>query len=567
MTSPPRIARLLRTTGPGYRGVDRRGIINGLTEPGAPRLVVGVLVWVVAVPVVGVVAVRLLPLGQSAAALSVGAGDTALVCFVAAGLLLLLRWRLVGEASSVLQGVGVTVAGLLLVPAVPAGAPLPTYLAALQVMAVVVVLALFASSIRLPEVCGGLRPVVIAAWAFGLALVVALPLAVPLAGAGEHGIPMAVVRAAEAVACLGVAVPLLIRGIRHHHALFVGIGGVVASMASACAMVSAGWWTGVGVPPGPPTLFLAAGAIQLLLLVVADLHSALTAVVRRDVRGRRRWTAAESEAGRLRQLARGRRHDVSSMLAAVDGTLMVLIQHKDGITQEGSNRLIGSVRGQIQQLMAMLALDAQAARRYDASALLWDAVAIHGAGLSRLQASVPPGLLLEGREDRVAIAVNNVLANVAVHAPDARVILSARIQPGDGEEGSVVEVCVSDRGPGLPDTDLERAMEPGWRGDGAGGTLGSGLGLFQCRQLVEAEGGTLTLRPTRPLAPAGSRGLTVVLRLPGPCELPRSSILRMRPATAAAIPEVEASGDSRLRGCARAGLGVGAASAEDRHDH
>lgn len=553
--------------GPGYRGVDRRGIINDLAEPGAPRLAVGVLVWVVAVPLVGVVAVRMLPLGRSAAALSVGAGDTALVCLVAAGLLLLLRWRLVGEASSVLQGVGGMVAGLLLVPAVPAGAPLPTYLAGLQIMAIVVVLALFASSLRLPEVCGGLRPAVIAAWAFGLALVVAVPLAVPLVGAREPGFPMAVVRAAEAVACLGVAVPLLIRGVRRDHPLFVGIGGVVAAMASACAMVSAGLWTGVGVPPGPPTLFLAAGAIQLLLLVVADLHSALTAVVRRDVRGRRRWTAAESEAGRLRQLARGRQHDVSSMLAAVDGTLMVLIQHPEGITQEGSNRLIGSVRGQIQQLMAMLALEAKPARRYDVSALLRDAAAIHGAALSRLQASVPPGLLLEGREDRVAIAVNNLLANASVHAPDAGVTLSARLQPGESEEGSVVEIRVSDRGPGLPDTDLDMAVEPGWRGVGAGGTLGSGLGLFQCRQLVEAEGGTLTLTPTRPLAPAGSRGLTVVLRLPAPCPLPRSSILRMRPAPTAAIPEIEASGDSRLRGCARAGLGAGADSAEDRPDH
>jgi signal transduction histidine kinase len=54
-----------------------------------------------------------------------------------------------------------------------------------------------------------------------------------------------------------------------------------------------------------------------------------------------------------------------------------------------------------------------------------------------------------------------------------------------------VQVTVRDSGPGLSAEDLERAFDKFVRGRGSR-TVGSGLGLYICRQIVEAHGGRIT---------------------------------------------------------------------------
>jgi signal transduction histidine kinase len=544
----------------GYCGEDRRGTLARLAEPALPRFAVGVLLGVVAVPLAGMIALRLLP-PLSAAAASVGAADAALVTFVAAGVLLLLRWRLVGEAAFALQGVGILVAGLVVVPAIPASGPPPGYVGALQTTAVAAMLVLLAASLRLPPICAALRPARIAIWAFGLSLGVAAPLTFLIVSARQQSAAMAAIRGAEALAAFAVAVPVLARGIRSHHPLFVGSGAALVAIGAACATLAAGWALAGGTPPAPPSFFLVVGAGQLLLVAAADLRAAFGEVALRDVRGRRRWIAAESEVDRLRRSQRGRRHDIASMLSAVDGSLMVLAEQREQLSADISERLISAVRGQIQQLMASLAPDGGSPQRYDVSALLRELAAVHASALPGLRIAVPEDLELEGRPDRVVLIVNNLLANAASHAPGAEVTLNARPRPG--EEG--VEIVVADAGPGMAEADLQRACEQGWRGEAARSTPGRGLGLFQCRELAEAEGGALHLRATHPLATGEGRGLTVAVRLPLRAPSPSSAILQMRLTPNGGIPDGEMPGRPGHLRRARAGTVAGAAPAEGRN--
>ncbi len=59
--------------------------------------------------------------------------------------------------------------------------------------------------------------------------------------------------------------------------------------------------------------------------------------------------------------------------------------------------------------------------------------------------------------------------------------------------GSRVVVRVSDRGPGIPESEHQRVFEPFYRGTGATRAPGSGLGLAIAKGFVEANGGTIAV--------------------------------------------------------------------------
>jgi signal transduction histidine kinase len=71
-------------------------------------------------------------------------------------------------------------------------------------------------------------------------------------------------------------------------------------------------------------------------------------------------------------------------------------------------------------------------------------------------------------------------------------------------------ITITDHGPGIADTDLEKVCEPYFRVEAsrAKHTGGTGLGLTIAKAIVEAHGGTLKLA-SRP-----GEGLTVLLTLP-----------------------------------------------------
>ncbi len=530
----------------GYRGSDRRGIVPRLADPLAARVAGWALFAVIAVPLAAIGVTRAVP-GFPVQAASVATAGTASVVFLAAGAVVLMRWRLVGEAASVAIGAGTILVGLLVVPAIYAGDPMPGYLAALQTTALLLALVLFLGVLGLPEVCSGLRPGVVASWAAGGALVLALALTPLIVEAQRSRDGIGSVRALEALACAMVAAPLLVRGIRAGHLVIAATAVALISISAGCAAVSAGRLDATTAPAAPPSFFLLIGAVQLLLLAAIDLRSVLGAVVLQDVRGRRRWAAAETELARVRSAQSGTSHDIASMLTAIDGALLVLSGQRAQLRVEDGDRLITAVRGQIQHLRRVLAADGGVACPYDLSELLLGIVALHITPTAAWLVMVEPGLMVRGRPDRVTLVVNNLLANALVHAPLAAVTVTAKRDASAG--GGMVEITIVDDGPGLAGSDMERAFEPGWRGAAASGLPGSGLGLSQCRELVESEGGEICLTPTHRTIGEASPGLSARVRLPimPPAFANTSSILQMRLGPEGEIPNGAVPGPARRR--------------------
>jgi signal transduction histidine kinase/CheY-like chemotaxis protein len=90
--------------------------------------------------------------------------------------------------------------------------------------------------------------------------------------------------------------------------------------------------------------------------------------------------------------------------------------------------------------------------------------------------------------DRLSEVLENLLSNAVKYSPaggDVRVEVR--------RDGDAVAVAVSDRGIGIPATDVQRLFKPfsRLRNPREGGVKGSGLGLYICDRIVRAHGGRL----------------------------------------------------------------------------
>jgi signal transduction histidine kinase len=107
-----------------------------------------------------------------------------------------------------------------------------------------------------------------------------------------------------------------------------------------------------------------------------------------------------------------------------------------------------------------------------------------------------------GRPQALKRCLGNLIDNALKYGKSATLLVE------DDRERLVIRV--RDRGPGIPETELERVFEPFYRLEISRGrdTGGTGLGLSIARNVAQLHGGTLILRNTKDV------GLEAVLTLP-----------------------------------------------------
>jgi PAS domain S-box-containing protein len=103
---------------------------------------------------------------------------------------------------------------------------------------------------------------------------------------------------------------------------------------------------------------------------------------------------------------------------------------------------------------------------------------------TRLRPDLP---VVAGEGTYVEQIVRNLLGNAAKYTPvGTHVVIDARRNDG------VVEIRVTDDGPGIPEESLRQVFDLFYRDpNSARAVAGSGIGLFVCRSLVEAMGGRM----------------------------------------------------------------------------
>lgn len=114
----------------------------------------------------------------------------------------------------------------------------------------------------------------------------------------------------------------------------------------------------------------------------------------------------------------------------------------------------------------------------------------------RLGGEIPDGVRVNADPAALSRAISNLLMNGIRHTPsDGSVQIRAAQLPG------AVELSVTDGCAGIPDAELDRVFEMGWRGSSArtpGDDHGAGLGLAIVRGIVEAHHGHVLVENLRP---------------------------------------------------------------------
>ena len=118
---------------------------------------------------------------------------------------------------------------------------------------------------------------------------------------------------------------------------------------------------------------------------------------------------------------------------------------------------------------------------------------------AQIEVETEPGVAVRGDADRLAQAVDNLLANALRHGVQP-VRVTAR------SVGSEVEIAVQDSGPGVPEQMRPRLFDRFATGRTSGGT---GLGLYIVRQLARSHDGEASYRP-----PTEGRHGAFVITLP-----------------------------------------------------
>lgn len=210
-------------------------------------------------------------------------------------------------------------------------------------------------------------------------------------------------------------------------------------------------------------------------------------------------------------------HELKNPLTAIRAGLANVVNDSATATQD---QALASVEAQVLRLSRLTAdmrklaeLEARPLERVpvDVAELLQEAITLAqerpGAGERKLALTLPrapwpvPNVL--GDWDLLFLAAYNLLDNALKFT-----------RPGDtvevraSEAGAFVTIEVADTGPGIPNEELPRVWEELYRGRGARGIPGSGLGLSLVRAIVERHGGQVTMRSR------AGQGTVVRIRLP-----------------------------------------------------
>ena len=119
----------------------------------------------------------------------------------------------------------------------------------------------------------------------------------------------------------------------------------------------------------------------------------------------------------------------------------------------------------------------------------------------RFTVDAPSGLpIVLGEDVYVGQVVTNFLSNAAKYSPSGTAIRVTLTSEAEG-----IAVRVTDAGPGLGDQSPDRLFDLFYRApDAAGQAPGAGIGLFVCRELIQAMGGRIWAAAAPPPAAGGA---------------------------------------------------------------
>ena len=217
-------------------------------------------------------------------------------------------------------------------------------------------------------------------------------------------------------------------------------------------------------------------------------------------------------------------HEMHNPLDSVSNLLYLLREEKDPVVSEHYLDLAQQElarMGQVSRAMLGLYREAKTPVPINVKEMLESVFVLLDRSLQQgqinLETHLPDDLRIEGFPAELRQVFTNLIANAADASPlGGRIGILARREsgrtPGSGlvRNGVIVEVC--DSGPGIDPHALEHIFEPFFT---TKGELGTGLGLWFSRGIIDKHGGTIDIQSHTGLEKHGTT-ITVFMPLTGP---------------------------------------------------
>jgi NtrC-family two-component system sensor histidine kinase KinB len=223
-------------------------------------------------------------------------------------------------------------------------------------------------------------------------------------------------------------------------------------------------------------------------------------------------------------------HELKTPLTALQMNLLLLREKADNLTERQREILGTAVLGgeelaaTIEELLDLTRIEAgqlQLARqRVDVGALVEQVVQSFqprygdaGVALRIINEAGTP--TIDGDPARLKVVLVNLLNNALKYSPRGGDV-TVRVASGQnaGADGKPrLQIAVTDTGPGVPPEMRERIFDKffrveDYRPNGPKGVRGTGIGLYLCREIIEAHGGTIACEPGD-----GGRGTRIAITL------------------------------------------------------
>jgi two-component system, OmpR family, sensor kinase len=218
-------------------------------------------------------------------------------------------------------------------------------------------------------------------------------------------------------------------------------------------------------------------------------------------------------------------HEFRTPMTIIDGHARRLIKMKDSIGPAEIGERAGKVRSAVLRMTQLIDNLLNSSRlidgdvgggggggqyfhpaEMDMAALLQEVCQLHremvpGARIAERVGAAP--IPMVGDAKLLFQVFSNVLSNAIKYSPDGGVIAVDAALAGDD-----VVVAVADHGIGIPVADLDRLFERYHRGGNVSGIVGTGVGLYLVKMVVDMHGGAVTVESKE------GEGAQFTIRLP-----------------------------------------------------
>jgi two-component system OmpR family sensor kinase len=197
-------------------------------------------------------------------------------------------------------------------------------------------------------------------------------------------------------------------------------------------------------------------------------------------------------------------HEFRTPLAIIDGHAQRFISMRDRLTGDELTQRARKVRSTVSRMTQLIDNLISSARLIDGRIELnYHPTQIDLGGLVReichLQRELTPDaeildrmvsqpLMVYGDASLLSQVFGNLLSNAVKYSPDAGLI-----QVTAEKQGAEIAVVIEDRGIGIPETEREQVFERYYRGSNTSGIVGSGVGLYLVRTIIELHKGSVAL--------------------------------------------------------------------------